>query len=294
MLWNKAWLLAGVSFFLFACQFAEYENQNSTPTPMSVNESTRSYNVNLVAHRFFFPEGEPRKVWIYLPPDYAKSEKQYPVLYMHDGQNLFDNSTSYMGEWRVDEILNQLAAEGWNVPIVVAINHGNENRLNELSPWQQEKYPDVAGKFYADFIVKQVKPYIDNAFRTHSGVAHTSVMGSSMGGLMSHYMLIAYPDIFGKAAIFSPSFWFSQQAFSFAENNPVPSTHRLLFVAGSEEHKQVTNNTKAMVSLHEAQQHPQTNLYSAIVDGGKHNETFWQEQFAFALKWLNIVGQKND
>ncbi len=285
------------SIMVSACQLSESENRQTHETEElkpAVTLSTRTQNVIVDSGHFTFPDGKPRKVWIYLPPDYERSANQYPVLYMHDGQNIFDKKTSYVGEWGVDETLNRLAAEGWQVPIVVAINHGNENRVTELSPWPHKKYPEVMGKAYAEFIVTQVKPKIDHRYRTLQGVSDTSVMGSSLGGLMSHYMLLAYPDVFGKAAFFSPSFWFSEQAFTFAENNPLPSTHRILFIAGSEEGEEMSNDMNAMVNLHKAQQHPAPNLYSSIVMGGQHNEEFWKAQFAFALKWLDIVRKQDD
>ncbi|NMH58515.1 alpha/beta hydrolase [Alteromonas ponticola] len=294
---NKLCLLGVFGLLLSACQYSETEDEPAAQAEVVASKekaTTRSQNVMIDSESFEFPDGQVRDVWIYLPPGYATSDTRYPVLYMHDGQNVFDSATSYVGEWEVDESLNQLADKGWQVPIVVAINHGNEARVNELSPWHHEKYPDVVGKAYAEFIVNQVKPEIDAQYRTLSGVSDTSVMGSSLGGLISHYMLVAYPDVFGKAAIFSPSFWFSQQAFSFAESHPIPSTHRLLFIAGSEEGEQMSNDMNSMVSLHLAQQHPQTNLYATTVLGGKHNEAFWKEQFAFAVKWLEIVRQNND
>ncbi|MCW8108542.1 alpha/beta hydrolase-fold protein [Alteromonas ponticola] len=294
---NKSFLIIVLSILLFACQFSTPQKAPVKAAPTSAadsNPSTRSQNVIIETSSFYFPKGKGRKVWIYLPPGYESSTKRFPVLYMHDGQNVFDSATSYVGEWEVDETLNTLAGEGWQVPIVVAINHGNEERVNELSPWAHEKYPEVVGKAYAEFIINQVKPKIDAKYRTLPGASDTSIMGSSLGGLISHYMLVAYPDTFGKAAMFSPSFWFSQQAFTFAESNPVPSTHRLLFIAGSEEGEQMINDMNSMVNLHLAQQHPQSNLYSTAIAGGQHNETFWKQQFAFAVKWLGIVRQNND
>ncbi len=290
---NKWIIITVLGVLISACQSPK-PSKVATPAETKSGSSTRAQNVLLDTTSFDFPAGQNRVVWIYLPPDYKSSAKHYPVLYMHDGQNIFDDKTSYVGEWGVDEALNHLSSEGWEVPIVVAINHGNENRVTELSPWSNEEYPEVNGKAYAEFIVNGVKPMIDKKYRTLHGPSDTSIMGSSMGGLMSHYMLLAYPDVFGKAAIFSPSFWFSTHAFTFAESNPPPSTHRLLFIAGSEEGEEMSNDMNTIVNLHLAQQHPESNLYSAVVTGGQHNETFWKEQFVFALKWLGIIRQNDD
>jgi alpha-glucosidase len=102
----------------------------------SGTNSTAAANVQILNNSFFMPQlNRNRKVWIYLPPDYYTSTKTYPVLYMQDGQNLFDNATSFSGEWQVDETLNTLYNQGNYGAIVVGIDNGGSNRLNEYSPW---------------------------------------------------------------------------------------------------------------------------------------------------------------
>jgi hypothetical protein len=134
--------------------------------PPKKKVSTASKNVHIVDTAFYIPQlNRRRKVLIYLPASYTSSKKNYPVLYMHDGQNVFDNATSGFGEWGVDEALDSLGPKNKEL-IVVAINHGSEKRMNEYSPYDTERFGKGEGNQYVDFLVKTLKPYIDKHYRT--------------------------------------------------------------------------------------------------------------------------------
>jgi predicted alpha/beta superfamily hydrolase len=148
-----------------------------------------------------------KKIWIYLPKNYKTSEKKYPVMYMHDAQNIFDAKTSYVGEWNVDEKLDSLQAQ----VIIVGIEHGNDERFEELTPYKKKEYGGGNADNYLEFIVKTLKPTIDSKYRTKTNSKNTAIMGSSLGGLVSYYAIIKYPEIFGKAGLFSPAFWFNRK-----------------------------------------------------------------------------------
>jgi Putative esterase len=121
--------------------------------------STASKNVYIADDSFYMKALKRyRKVWIYLPPDYNASTKSYPVLYMHDGQNLFDKKTSFAGEWQVDETLDRMYAQGKAVAIVVGIDNGGGDRINEYSPWVNATYGGGNGDAYVSFIVDELKP----------------------------------------------------------------------------------------------------------------------------------------
>ena len=286
-------LLAGLGGCGPSPQTAEPQTDPGHTQAQSV-PSTKADNVLVLDQQFDFPEGTPRRVWIYLPPDYQTSSQSYPVVYMHDGQNLFDAATSYVGEWQVDETLNQLAEQGAQVPLVVGIDHGGESRMNELSPWPNEQFGEARGEAYLDFLLNQVKPYIDQHYRTRPDAGNTAVMGSSMGGLMSHYAVVAHPEVFAKAAVFSPSFWYSQQAYYFTEAHPLPSSHKVYYLVGSEEGRDMVNGMTNMTALIAAQQHPDAHLHESIVAGANHNEAFWSSQLADALIWLGMVDLLNE
>jgi len=172
--------------------------------------STASANVHLLDSAFYIPQlDRHRKVWIYLPDDYTTLGKRYPVLYMHDGQHLFDEATSQgrIGpiEWGVDEVIDSATAKC----IVVAINHQADysDRVPEFYFRPNEDYPTVEGPQYLAFIAETLKPYVDAHYRTLSDKANTALAGSSMGGLITFYGGLAYPEVFGTLGVFSASIW---------------------------------------------------------------------------------------
>lgn len=155
--------------------------------------------------------GNQRPILVYLPASYAQGDRHYPVLYMHDGQNLFDAYTSFAGEWQVDETLQALAQEGIEALVVGIPNIGSE-RLNEYSPFPDPRHGGGKADQYLQFLVETLKPLIDAAFRTRPEREYTGIMGSSMGGLISLYGFFAQPKVFGFAGVMSPAFWFGRRA----------------------------------------------------------------------------------
>lgn len=154
-----------------------------------------------------------RNVLVYLPPSYRESDRHYPVLYMHDGQNLYDAATSFAGEWGVDEAMEQLAREEGLEAIVVAIPNMGSDRLDEYSPFADPAAGGGGkGNQYVSFIVNTLKPLIDTELRTLPQRRSTGIMGSSMGGLISLYAFFRREDIFGFAGVMSPSLWFARGA----------------------------------------------------------------------------------
>lgn len=226
--------------------------------------------------------GGQKKIWIYLPKDYTTSSQKYPVLYMHDAQNLFDAQTSFVGEWNVDETLDSLNAK----VIVVGIEHGNDKRIEELTPYKNEKYGGGKADAYLNFIVQTLQPEIDRKYRTRTGAKNTAIMGSSLGGLVSFYAVLKYPKIFGKAGIFSPSFWYSKDIYELARQTPKIKT-KLYFLCGDDEDAEMVPDMHRMETIvMEKQSHCAKQLESQIVKGGKHNEKLWREHFAKAYLWL--------
>jgi predicted alpha/beta superfamily hydrolase len=228
-----------------------------------------------------------RQLRLYLPPGYATSGKRYPVLYMHDGQNLFDSATAYSGEWKVDETLDALARDGKLELIVVGIDNGQDKRLTELNAWTHPKFGEAEGRQYMDFIVNTVKPIIDRDYRTLPDRANTAVMGSSMGGLISHYAINQYPDVFSKAGVFSPAYWTAAPGvYDFVSAKPAPKDARLYMVMGTEEGDSMVPDAKRMASLLAQTGHPAANMEMKIVKGARHNEGFWSGEFRDAVLWM--------
>jgi glycosidase/predicted alpha/beta superfamily hydrolase len=253
-----------------------------------LSHGTAQPNVHVLTQKLTIPGlDRERTLRIYLPPGYEKSNRRYPVLYMHDGQNLFDATTSYSGEWGVDETLNELAKTKGLELIVVGIDHGDERRIHELNPWDNARFGKGEGRQYMDFVVGTVKPYIDSHYRTKPGRDDTAVMGSSMGGLISQYAIEQYPQVFGKAGIFSPAYWLAVPAvFDFAKAQPPRKDAKLYFYAGGKEGEDMLPDMQRMVAQLRAQGHAQDRI-DVIVDAeAAHNEAAWRAQFARAVLWL--------
>ena len=244
-------------------------------------ESTASENVT--TFEIFSPELKvQKKIWVYLPKDYESSSKKYPVIYMHDAQNLFDTKTSYVGEWEVDETLNKMNAQ----IIVIGIEHGNEKRIDELTPYKNEKYGGGNGDNYLEFIVKTLKPKVDSVYRTKSNTKNTAIFGSSLGGLISFYAVLKYPEVFGKAGVFSPSFWFSEEIYTLMESSEKTKA-RIFLLYGDKESENMVSELKKMETLLDRNRCYCLNLNkSVIVKDGEHNEKLWRENFEQAVKWL--------
>lgn len=242
-------------------------------------ETDVSKNVSVIS--LHSPQlGKEKKIWLYLPYNYASTKKSYPVIYMHDGQNLFDAKTSAYGEWDADKILDSLKAE----IIVVGIEHGGGQRIDELTPYPHAKYGGGSAGVYLDFIVNTVKPYIDKNYRTEKTAKHTTIWGSSLGGLTSYYALLKRPDIFGKAGVFSPSFWFTDDIYNLTKGTP-KIKGKVYFMAGDSESEEMVPDLMKMQQLLQSKKHP-PEMKVKISKGGKHNEKLWSKEFAEACLWL--------
>ncbi len=240
-----------------------------------------------------------RTIRILLPKDYDKSKLKYPVLYMHDGQNLFDDETSYANHsWGIDETLKSLHLDQI---IVVGIDN-SDLRLFEYSPWKS--VPEVRkitaidtgglGDIYADFIVNQVKPFIDSKYRTIPEYEHTMIAGSSMGAYISAYIAIQYPKVFSIVGIFSLASWFNEPDFlNFMDSMDIDRTQRYFISIGRNESSNESdsnfnqiylNNSKNFKKALESRQ-VEDILYIETDD--VHNELAWRKMFKEFIIWIN-------
>jgi len=252
--------------------------------------STAMSNVKILAEDFFMPElNKNRKIWIFLPSSYENSSQKYPVIYMHDGQNLFDDKLAYGGEWGVDESLNRLSKEKKLDFIVIGIENGGAERISEYSPWDLSKYNAKAeGEAYVNFIIETLKPYVDDNYRTLSDRNSTAIMGSSLGGIISHYAALKHPEIFGKSVVFSPSFSLYPQFLDFTEEHARIKNSKMYFMAGDQESANMVNDMNTIVEVMLNAGFPKTNIKSKIVVGGEHNESLWKNEFQNAITWLYL------
>ena len=274
----------------YEASVARWKSDDASPT-----RSTATASVSVLDVDFEIPQlDRTRRVWLYLPPDYEATDRRYPVLYLHDGQNVFDASTAYSGEWGVDETLDSLHAEGDPGVIVVAVDNGGERRLDEYSPWTHPEYGGGEGEAYVRFLVETLKPYVDRTYRTRPGRASTGIGGSSMGGLISLYALLEHPDVFGKAIVFSPALWFARdEAFRQAAQAQAPREGtRITMVTGETEGEggelggRYAEDARRMADTLAASGYERgTHLRAIIHEDGAHREWFWRREFGAAYRW---------
>ncbi len=231
--------------------------------------------------------GNTRDVLVYLPPSHQRGGGPFPVVYMHDGQNLFDPVTSFAGEWRVNETLERLAGEGIEA-IAVAIPNMGMERVDEYSPFRDERRGGGRGDRYLEFVVRTLKPEIDRRFRTRPDRACTGIMGSSMGGLISLYGFFRHDTVFGFAGVMSPSLWFGGGAiFDVVKNSRAPWSGAIYLDIGTGEERRAVRDARAMARLLRRRAGgPRHGLMYVEERGAAHHESAWAGRFERAARFL--------
>lgn len=249
---------------------------------------TRSPNVSILDEDFFIPQlNRNRRIWLYLPETYASSNQQYRVIYMHDGQNLFDVATAFSGEWEVDETMDQLVGNGDEGAIIVGIDNGGANRINELAPWFNAQYSGGGeGAEYINFITHTLKPHIDANYRTLTDRENTWLFGSSLGGLISMYGLLEKPEVFSRAGVFSPAYWFNPEIYDKAALFNKTEHMKVYHLAGLLEAGNVDQRAMEMETELTGAGFSDEELELKVVANGEHSEWFWRQEFEEAYLWL--------
>jgi predicted alpha/beta superfamily hydrolase len=227
-----------------------------------------------------------RDIYVYLPPSYWENDQRYPVIYMHDAQNLFDEEMSFSGEWQVDEAMEILSLQGVEA-IVVGVPNNGEERLAECCPFPCDD-TELRGEDYLAFIVETLKPIVDDTLRTLRDAANTGMMGSSMGGLITLYAFFRYPDVFGFAGAMSPSCWFADRAiFPFVEEAETDPGRKLYLDTGTLEGDEELEDARRMRDLliTKGLRVGQDLLYVED-EAGEHTEADWAYRLQIALRFL--------
>nr|WP_298658850.1 alpha/beta hydrolase-fold protein [uncultured Flavobacterium sp.] len=297
--------------FISVCSFAQ---------EITMKEIKNEHFLGKIQRVENFPSNyvKPRNVDVWLPENYSP-EKKYSVLYMHDGQMLFDATITWnKQEWQVDDVVTKLVAENkiedvivvgvWNIPTIRHLDLFPQKAFDLLPKQEKEKMIEQAKAInldltkinsdnYLKFIVKEVKPFVDKQFSTYSDAAHTAVMGSSMGGLISMYAICEYPEIFSKAACLS-THWIGLKD---VENNPIPNafftymqkklpnpdTHKIYFDFGTEtldafyvKYEDNVNQILAKKGFTEK------NAKNLKFEGTDHSENSWQKRIHIPLEFM--------
>lgn len=230
--------------------------------------------------------GVDRSVRVYLPRGYVDCKDcRYPVVYFMDGQNVFDAATSYAGEWGADEVLDALQEQHGMAVIAVAIDHGGEARLQELSVWSNPEFAPTKGEAFLADLIGTVKPAVDARYRTQPGAATTGIAGSSLGGLMAHAAVMRHPEVFGRALVFSPSYWFSPAIAEETASKPLQPGQRVYVYVGGSEGDGMQPDAEAMAARWKATLPEGAALQFLAVAEAGHNEAAWRAVLPEALCW---------
>jgi predicted alpha/beta superfamily hydrolase len=230
--------------------------------------------------------GLDRDLTVYLPPSYGRGERHYPVLYMQDGQNLFDPKESFAGSWRVDVAMDHAAARGFE-GIAVGIRHAGDERLLEYSPFDDPEAGPGRGREYVSYLAEIIKPLVDARYRTIPGRGTTCVAGSSMGGLISLFAFFARPDVFGVAAAMSPSLWYAGRAIFGTVKTAPFQPGRIYLDVGRREGEETLADARRLRDLLLAKGYRKGDQLRYVEDGaGGHEEAAWGHRLRATLPFL--------
>ena len=235
-----------------------------------------------------------RDVIVYLPPSYdGLPGWRFPVLYMHDGQNLFDAATAFAGNhWRLDEVAEELVQASQIEPlIIVGIYHAGQKRIAEYTHVKDGAGQGGRARFYGKLLIEDLKPYIDREYRTRPDAANTGLGGSSLGGLVTLYLGLRFPEIFGKLIVMSPSIWWANQAIlKQVKRFSKKLKQRIWLDTGTCEGRNPVESVKDASTLRQALVSKGWRLGHDLAymedEGAEHNETAWGARMRDALKFL--------
>jgi predicted alpha/beta superfamily hydrolase len=249
---------------------------------------------NLRKHQGFrsrFLQNE-RDLVVYLPPGYDNLYgRRFPVLYLHDGQNLFDGATAYIPgmDWHVGQTADQAITAGAVEPlIIVGIYNSGEGRIREYTPTRVPKLGGGRADRYAKFLIEELKPFIEREYRIFSGPEYTGIGGSSLGGLVSLYLGLKLPNVFGKLAALSPSVWWNQHVMNrFAAAAQLYVRPRIWLDIGTREGPRIVQDVEQFrdVLLQKGWQ-LDNDLHYERVEGAEHNEAAWAQRVGPFLQFL--------
>lgn len=247
---------------------------------------TATAQVHLLDSVFAIPQlNRTRRIWVYLPKSYTVTKgKAYPVLYLQDGQNLFNEQTAFAGEWGVDECLDSLQKITGKECIVIGIDNGGDKRIAEYNPYNSDKYGKGEGQQYAAFLAETLKPYVDLHYRTIKDAAHTWVAGSSMGGIISLYTVMKYPSVFGVAGVLSPALDVTPDLFADVQQTNWTSLPRFYFYAGGKESATMVSSMDKLIGMIEKKN--RYDIRRSFYPLGEHNEAAWRKEFPDFYRWL--------
>ncbi len=242
--------------------------------------------VLLISDEFEIPQlNKTRKIWALLPHDYDNTAERYPVMYLQDAQNLFNEKAKY-GNWEIDKKLAVMSEYKIGKIIIIAVEHAEEDRVKEYNVGKTV-LGKGQGKKYIRFVTDTLKPFVDQNFRTKTEREHTGIGGSSMGGLVSIFSGLKNPEVYGKLMIFSPSLWVVPELKINPAKADTADTKVYLYAGGNESDTMIEHVNKFqedLISSEFVKDRMKINL--SINVHGTHSETYWSDEFPKAIEWL--------
>ena len=228
---------------------------------------------------------------VYLPPGYDEQPwRHFSVMYLHDGQNLFDGATAFIPgqDWHVGQTADALISRGEVEPIIIVGMYNTKARIREYTPTWVPKLGGGRADRYAKFLIEEVKPFVEREYRTLAGTQHTGLGGSSLGGLVSLYLGLKHADVFGRIAALSPSVWWNQRAIArFAAGAEVKPRPRIWLDIGTREGPRIVPDVEQFrdVLLQKGWRLGE-DLHYERVEGAEHNEAAWAQRVGPFLRFL--------
>lgn len=272
-------------------------NQSSTePDQHATPSQANSLRLHELHSRIFHNQ---RMLRVWVPPGYdlpENSAKRYPVFYLNDGQNLFESATSFTGvEWEVDETANRMIAEERIPPIIfVGIDNARQERFKEYLPYRSLT-PLVLrpmGARYPEFLTTEVMPFISRNYRAAKGPENTAFGGSSLGALISLYVAIAIPGVFGRLLLESPSLWVANRQILRAARKMAEWPEKVFVGVGTRESGQGDKDRQTVENVRELERIlrraglDERRLQVEVAEGASHSEGAWAARFPGALNFL--------
>ncbi len=232
-----------------------------------------------------------RDLIVYLPPGYGdQPHRRFPVLYLHDGQNLFDGATSFIPgqDWHVGSTVDQCIHEGAVEPLIIVGMYNTKARIREYTPTHVPKLGGGRADRYAKFLIEEVKSFVDLEYRTLGGAEHTGIGGSSLGGLVSLYLGLKHPNLFGRIAALSPSVWWNQLVIHrFVESMHIEPRPRIWLDIGTREGPRIVHDVERFRDvLLQRGWRPEHDLHYERIEGAEHNEAAWAKRVGPFLRFL--------
>ncbi|MEO8683121.1 MAG: alpha/beta hydrolase-fold protein [Vicinamibacterales bacterium] len=256
---------------------------NNSPAAGTLHRHEQFHSVHLAGDR---------DLMVWLPPDYEMDgDRRYPVLYMHDGQNLFDPATAFLegSHWRIGETASELIAEGRVEPlIIVGIYNTGIDRIEEYTPTRDARLGGGHANDYGRLIVEELKPFIDRTYRTQPDALHTGIGGSSLGGLVTLHLGFTYPRVFSRLAVLSPSVWWDRRAIlrTVRQASPRPDLRIWVDMGTAEGRRGLDDARLLKAALMGAGWVEGKNLHYAEYEGADHSEGAWAARMGPVLEWL--------